>query len=454
MKSEITHISNLISDRFDAQFRLGINNCIGTIKEIPHKAIGEFAQFSSESWDQKTIFTEFFPYIEIGSINTTTGDIDNIDLVRIKDAPSRAKKIVRENDILISTTRPNRGAICLYKKKSVCIASTGFSIIRKIDDTVLRDFLFIMLKLPLSLDQMMKRSSGGNYPAIIESELKKIIIPIPSKNIQYSIVDIYSKAQQTRSNKIQEAKQLLDGIDDFLFSKLDISLESNEFNSKGHHIKISDLIGGRLDVGYYNQSKHGGVTTALKSSKYPTAHLSLLTKDIFQGVGKNETDDNTYTLLKVKNILRGNRIDYSDVEYVKSVPKNKILLKDDIISPFIGEAVKQIKFCVFNREGNYTVDNNTGVIRLKDTMNAHYVCEYLCSCLGKQQIERLIGGGGVPFLGASGAKKLIIIIPPIKIQNEIDQEIANIRKKAETLIREGNTLLEETKKQIEKMIIG
>ena len=455
MLIENAHISDIVGNRIDVQFRIGIDKILNSIKRVHCIPLGEIAHFSADSWDQKSLFKDVFPYIEISSIDTTTGCINDIDMVPINEAPSRAKKIVKKDDILISTTRPNRGAICLYKNDYISIASTGFSIIREVNDNILRDYLFEVLRLPISLKQMMIRSSGGNYPAIIESELKKILIPVPSIEIQKEVVRYLWHIKRERTNKRQEVRRLIEGIDDYILKKLDISLKIGNQGSSYYHINYSELIGGRLDVGYYNHSKHGCIMEALKSPQYPSLPLSSLAKDIFQGVGKNETDDDTYVLLKVKNILPGNRIDYSDVEYVKSVPKNKILIDNDIISPFIGEAVRQIKFSIFNKaESNYTVDNNTGVIRLKETINAQYVCEYLCSCLGKRQIERLIGGGGVPFLGSSGAKKLIIVVPPIEIQNEIAKTITSIRSNADVLINEGDALLEEAKQKVEKMIIG
>ena len=56
-----------------------------------------------------------------------------------------------------------------------------------------------------------------------------------------------------------------------------------------------------------------------------------------------------FTLLKVKNIKRNNELDFSDVEYIASIPSAKILLDNDIISPFIGEAIKQYKFSNFSQ---------------------------------------------------------------------------------------------------------
>ncbi len=172
-------------------------------------------------------------------------------------------------------------------------------------------------------------------------------------------------------------------------------------------------------------------------------------------MGRNETSNSTYVLLKVKNILRKNEIDYSDVEFVENVPNSKILRKDDIITPFIGEAIKQIKFSSFNKEGVYSVDNNVGVIRVNSKIaNPIFVCEYLNSILGKIQLNRLIGGGGVPFLGTQAAKRLQVNLPLSSKQSEIAKYISEIRTHANALQNDAKNILEEAKREVEKMILG
>lgn len=203
------NISSIIGTRFDVQFHAGIKQILETLKTIPHKLLGEISEFSSEVWDQKAFFIDTFPYIEISSIDTVTGKINDINPVPLKEAPSRAKKIVRKNDILVSMTRPSRGAISIYDKNDVAIASTGFSIIREIDPCIIREYLYIVLRMQLSLVQMALRSSGGNYPAIIESELKKIIIPIPPLETQKNIIETVSKMNKKAEQLKKESDALL-----------------------------------------------------------------------------------------------------------------------------------------------------------------------------------------------------------------------------------------------------
>jgi Restriction endonuclease S subunits len=186
-------------------------------KTTSYKLLGQVVNFSNEFWNQKDYYKESFPYIEIGAINITDGTIREIVYIPVEEAPSRAKVIVRTNDIIISTTRPGRGAIAkITEHENNYIVSTGFSVIRSVDGSVDRDYLFSILRLDILLKQMIQRSTGGNYPAITQEELSKVVVPIPSKEIQDRIVSIIQVALSEKQQKEKQAKVLLNSIDDYL----------------------------------------------------------------------------------------------------------------------------------------------------------------------------------------------------------------------------------------------
>ena len=401
-------------------------------------------------------------FIPMDAIDSANGTVAYQGTKKVENSKGFTR--FREGDILWAKITP-----CMQNAKSAIAknllngfgcGSTEFYVIRTKDENIVRqEYLLFLLRDERILKTAMNFFGGSAGQQRVSSIfLKTFNVPIPSIQEQKNICDILAKYSSLKQQQEQQAEALLQSIDGYLLNELGIQLpetKSQTIKDRMFVVNFSEVSGDRLDVEFNNPHKHGAISKVLKNAKYPTALLSFLAKDIFQGVGKDETEDSTYVLLKVKNILRGNMIDYSDVEFVKSVPQNKLLLRNDIISPFIGEAVRQIKFSLFDKEEyRYTVDNNTGVIRLKESVNAQYVCEYLCSCLGKMQIERLIGGGGVPFLGSSGAKKLNIIIPPLQKQQEIVDHISSIRQQAKALQEEGKAILEQAKKEVEQMIIG
>jgi restriction endonuclease S subunit len=331
--------------------------------------------------------------------------------------------------------------------------STEFYVLRPKSDNVLIEYIHFILRDKRTLVSA-KNSFGGSagQQRVSSAYLKSIQIPLPPKELQQQIVDLYNHAVKEKQAKEQEAKALLDSIDNYLLKELGIELPENIRNERYFEVNVTELIGGRLDPDFNSSSKYGYLYNAIESAKYPVKRIKEICNDVFQGISKNETQNNTFTLLKVKNILLNNEIDYENIEYVEYVPQNKLLKKNDILSPFIGEAIKQIKFSVFDKDGNFTIDNNTGVIRLKNNINAGYVCEYCCSILGKIQINRHIGGGGVPFIGSNGIKKMSINFPPLEKQNEIAEYIQSVRTQAKQLQQEAIDTLEKAKREVERMI--
>ncbi|KAA6314600.1 hypothetical protein EZS27_034810 [termite gut metagenome] len=364
-----TYISKIINERLDAQFfNSKFISLTDRIRTNPHKPLYKLVGFSNESWNQKDFFEDYFPYIEISAIDIQTGVITEIINVEKVNAPSRAKKVVRNNDILVSTTRPNRGAISLVKNvEDVYIASTGFAVIRNIKEDILRDYLFIVLKLKISLDQMGQRSSGGNYPAITEDELKKILIPLPPKEIQQKIVDLYQQAQQTKQAKKQEAKTLLDGIDDYLLKELGIELSENVGNEKCFEVSFLELLGNRLDPIPYN-TRFTSLRELIKTNPLKKLYLKdLIIHSVTGdwGIEEDEITDDYMKRLVIRSTEFDNRynlrLDNSRVKYRKiriekltkmDIQPNDLLIEKSGGSP--DQPVGRIAFLSTD-----IIDNNT-----------------------------------------------------------------------------------------------
>ena len=292
-----------------------------------------------------------------------------------------------------------------------------------------------------------RRSTGGTRPALDYQALKTI--PVVFKT---EIVEIMQSAYSQKKQMEAEAQRLLDSIDDYVLDELGIKLP--EFENKMFFIVDVEEINERFNAEYHDPF-YTKFYKSLPDGKYKLVEIKDVATAVFQGVGRNITDNPKYTLLKVKNIKQNNEVDYGDVEFVKDVMKSKVLNIGDIISPFIGEAVRQCKFSVFNKEnGLFVVDNNTGVIRIDSKKaNCEYIAVVLNSQIGNIQLEHLIGGGGVPFLGANNAKKLKVPLPPLEIQNKIAEEVKRRISEAERLKAEASEIINKAKQRVEEIIL-
>lgn len=446
-----TNISDIVGDRMDVSFRMGIKQILHSVGNISYKSLGEIANFSCENWDQKSVFDDTFPYIEIGSIDTTTGVINDINHIPVKEAPSRAKRIVRKNDILISTTRPNRGAICLYEADTISIASTGFSIIREIDSSVLRDYLFIVLRLPFSLEQMIRRSSGGNYPAIIESELMKILIPIPSMKEQQKVVDIYIQAQVERTRRHQTAKQQLESIDDYLLDVLHVDKNQATICSNGYAKNISTILGNRLDVSFY---KNRFELISKKYSNVPLSSVAHIDPSInFSGYDAN-TPISFIPMECVDEI-------YGEIHVIKSttILQSKGYTKfeeGDLLWAKITPCMQNGKSAIVKNLENGIGCGSTEFFVLRPRNN-NVLIDYIYLLLRHHEVLKAAqssfgGSAGQQRVSSQYLKSIIIPIPDYSIQKDIVAKIYNMKSQAKQLQKEGDKLLEEAKQKIEKLI--
>lgn len=146
-----------------------------------------------------------FQYIDISSVDVVEGVIRDVKVMQGADAPSRARKVVRAFDILVSTVRPTRGAVAvvpvgLHNQ----IASTGYSVVRSFKG-VNPYFLHFVLRLPSTREQFRKWSTGSSYPAILDEDVAKTLIPVPDVALQDEIADALFAASAKRQRIILDA---------------------------------------------------------------------------------------------------------------------------------------------------------------------------------------------------------------------------------------------------------
>ena len=164
-----THIFILL------EFKEILNN----LQKIPNLPISKIAKQSNETWEKPSGDSdETFRYLEISNVSLGTNEYVLED-VPVCDAPSRTRMLLRSGDIVISTTRPHRGAIAeIRAEDDQTIGSTGFVILREhLQPEIRRDYFLYTLLSDIVLIQFLQRSSGGSYPAIVPDEIDRVIIP-------------------------------------------------------------------------------------------------------------------------------------------------------------------------------------------------------------------------------------------------------------------------------------
>ena len=127
--------------------------------------------------------------------------LDDVDLGRLssyseqvfRTAPSRARRTLRKDDVLVSTVRPNLMSHLLFAKDGgnwVC--STGFCVVRHRAGISHPGYLFFHMFSAGVSRQIDALITGSNYPAINGGDVRALQIPFPSYEEQAAIAVVLS----------------------------------------------------------------------------------------------------------------------------------------------------------------------------------------------------------------------------------------------------------------------
>lgn len=126
-------------------------------------------------------------YVEISDVNEISG-ITGSTRYKFSDAPSRARRMLRHGDVLISTVRTYLRAIApVVTPQENLIASTGFTVVRPRKGILDGTFLGYLLRAEWWISKIIARSVGVSYPAINASDLIGLNIPLPTWHEQTRI---------------------------------------------------------------------------------------------------------------------------------------------------------------------------------------------------------------------------------------------------------------------------
>lgn len=191
---------NLSGDRYS----------VGIIKHnvFEPATIAQVCEVNPDSVDPAVEYPgESFEYIDISSVENETGKFSGGSIISSQEAPSRARRKVRDGDVLLSTVRPNLKAFTLLQSPSSnAIASTGFAILRAKVDKVLPAYLLQMMRSEHCVSQMIGMMGKGAYPSINQKDVESLSFPLPPIDIQREIVAEIASYQKI----IDGARQVVD----------------------------------------------------------------------------------------------------------------------------------------------------------------------------------------------------------------------------------------------------
>jgi type I restriction enzyme, S subunit len=169
----------------------------------PPAQIGQLC-LPTEQLDPRDTPYRPFKYVDISSVDKDLKAIVQTQEIIGKDAPSRARKVISADDVLISTVRPNLNAVAIVPSElDGQIASTGFCVLRSNPSVVSSRYLFYRTLTQDFVCYLTARMQGANYPAVTEEVVRKATIPIPPLSEQQRIVEILDQADALRKKRAE-----------------------------------------------------------------------------------------------------------------------------------------------------------------------------------------------------------------------------------------------------------
>lgn len=147
----------------------------------------------------KEFGNDSFLYIDVSSIEKKTGKIIEKKKISGNNAPSRARRKMRKNDVVFGAVRPYlKKCFIVDENLDGNISSTGFTIFRIKNKNINSKFLKHQLISDFFIDQCLDAVTGAHYPALNDKKLRELKLTIPPSTLQNRIVKFMDHFHEDR----------------------------------------------------------------------------------------------------------------------------------------------------------------------------------------------------------------------------------------------------------------
>ena len=329
------------------------------------------------------------PFLSTGDLNLST--ITNLELHTFSEKPSRANQNVSSGDLILARMQGTVKVKLINNEDENIIVSTGFLVLRpKINAD--SKYLFHLLKSSNFQNDKDKLCTGATQKAINNSNFEKLEIPLPSLATQQRIAAILDQADAIIQNN-RAIVQKYDALTQSLF--LDMFGDPVK-NEKGWEKKELNKLCNKITDGTHDTPKR-------------------LTEGIKFITGKH---------------IRPFEIDYDNSDYVTEEIHKEIFKRcnpeyGDILYTNIG--VNFATAAMNSVEYEFSMKNVALLKYKRELLNGRYLVHNLNNEFFKDKLKKTFGvGGAQQFLSLSNIKSIVVLVPPIELQNKFAERVAMI----------------------------
>lgn len=357
-------------------------------------------------------------YLDTSSI--THGVISEYQVLRLKDAPSRAQRMVSNGTIIYSLVRPN---LCHYgyidRPIDNLVVSTGFitlNLKKSFRGTIDIKFLYLLLTQP-SLTQylhIIAQNAVSAYPSLTPSDIERLTFDFPEYDVQKRIsslfFDIDSKIALNREinrNLEAMARQLYD----YWFVQFDFPDENGRpYKSSGGKMVWNEKLKREIPEGWRVVSVND-ISESQRGVSYDKTDISEEGIQVLRG---NNIENNHY--VSDSNIVIIPEELVSEEQHIK---------KYDIIMTMSSGSKEHVGKCMqFQSDSIHTF--GAFLNRFRPTQHPHYLFLYLSSPFFKLKVKSLCNGTGINNLTYQNFNDIVLTIAGEKIMKDFDSIVVDL----------------------------
>lgn len=371
------------------------------------------------------------PFIRVQNLSPTNEllleDIKYINLETHQNYLKRSQ--ISENDLLVKITGVGRMAVSSVAPVEFEGNTNQHLVVIKTESREVSETLATFLNTDIGERLATRRATGGTRPALDYSALRSIpIVFIPKA------VEITQKAVASKKTAEAEARRLLSSIDDYILAELGITLPTadNSLENRVFYANFSEVSGGRFDPKWSKKDEK-----IIFLHKYP---IKLLKEICFIGKGQSLSKENT-TEGEYPIIAGGQTSPYTH---------NQFNYAGNVIT--VSASGAYAGYVWYHTDPIFATDCNT--IWSKDEKNVSTNFIYFVLSALQKEIYKLQQGAAQPHVYGKDLRKIKIPLPDPDKQKEIAETAQAMRQKAQELMQQGKTILEQTKREVEEMILA